>query len=618
MSWKKNLFGNLMWAVYTLFVLAALWGLVGEMSAAFGIPFTGGAAAALALAGVAAGCAFLLHRIPAGSLPSSDSSRLAFLEALLAVAFLVAGLMLRMAGLSGAGEGGAYYQAAMVAEGQALPVPVHGAVWLYLQLLHNVFLFLGNKLIAGIWLQVILQLAAALLLYLAVRKLAGVFPALALLCFFSCMGPVVESALALSPEPLYLLIIAIGIDLFAACAGGRGAFPLFLAAGLWAGLAGYLDISGFLLLIPGAAVAMKGRRGTARPGVGGLVFCAAGTLAGFFGAILADAFISGKGFGRVLGAWWNLYRPGEFGSAAFAAGKGAGLVWGSLLLFLLSLGVFSCRPGREKENMGAWTLFCCAALAAQYCGVTTEEIPAAMYLLIGLTVLGGVGLRNCFRERTEGAEAEASEGSAEAETEMAVDGEEMVGTEAEAAVDGVEAEAEMAVDDAETAGAEAEAAVDGAEAEAEMAVDGTETAGTEAEASEGGAEAEAEMAVDGEKTVGTEAKAAVGNVKAEAEAAVKETGAVSAQKNKHAREEEPEEGSGTVTDETKAGKPAGPEEKTGTAAENAAGQKPRYIENPLPMPKPHRKKEMGYLIEPSGGADDYDYPVDENDDFDIQ
>lgn len=51
--------------------------------------------------------------------------------------------------------------------------------------------------------------------------------------------------------------------------------------------------------------------------------------------------------------------------------------------------------------------------------------------------------------------------------------------------------------------------------------------------------------------------------------------------------------------------------------ENETSSKPNYIENPLPLPKPHQKRVLDYKVEPSG-HDDFDHVVDENDDFDIQ
>ncbi len=45
--------------------------------------------------------------------------------------------------------------------------------------------------------------------------------------------------------------------------------------------------------------------------------------------------------------------------------------------------------------------------------------------------------------------------------------------------------------------------------------------------------------------------------------------------------------------------------------------KVQYIDNPLPLPKKHRKRVLDYHLEDTGDGEEFDYFVDENDDFDI-
>lgn len=44
---------------------------------------------------------------------------------------------------------------------------------------------------------------------------------------------------------------------------------------------------------------------------------------------------------------------------------------------------------------------------------------------------------------------------------------------------------------------------------------------------------------------------------------------------------------------------------------------PRFIENPLPLPKKHEKREMDYQYEVAEDKMNYDREIKENDDFDI-
>lgn len=55
-----------------------------------------------------------------------------------------------------------------------------------------------------------------------------------------------------------------------------------------------------------------------------------------------------------------------------------------------------------------------------------------------------------------------------------------------------------------------------------------------------------------------------------------------------------------------------------TSGEMQEEEKPRFIENPLPLPKKHVKREMDYQYPVADKDMKYDIEVDENDDFDIQ
>lgn len=59
-------------------------------------------------------------------------------------------------------------------------------------------------------------------------------------------------------------------------------------------------------------------------------------------------------------------------------------------------------------------------------------------------------------------------------------------------------------------------------------------------------------------------------------------------------------------------------QKTGTEQISAAPKRPgEYLDNPLPVPKRHIKKEMSYGFEPKEDQMFYDISVSDQDDFDI-
>ena len=400
MSWKKSVFSNLMWDAYTIITVVALVELSGVAVRALGGRFPMGLVLALVLAALVTGCVFLLRRLPVrrGRLKQNGTIKRLLGEAVFMVLLLALGFVIRVNGIAGAAGGEAYYEAALVEAGQSIPQMVHGADFIYLQLLHIVFLFLGNKIAVGVWLQVVLQMLAVVLLYFGVRKLAGTLPAMVMLGFFMCTGPVVQRALTLSPEPLFLVLFAVGMDILAVCRGNIQRLFLFLAAGIWVGFTGYLDMVAFLLLVIGVAVALETEKqeisvNVRAKALGGLL---AGTVVGFCVSVFADKLFSGASFIHVLSAWSGLYAQEHISFAAGALNHG--LSWQGPLVLLMFFGVISYCFDREKEYISIWIFVFCLTVGIQYSGLLTEQLPSFLFMLLPLTVLAGLGIRTSFQE----------------------------------------------------------------------------------------------------------------------------------------------------------------------------------------------------------------------------
>ena len=551
MSWKKNWFGNLMWVVYALGAVAALAGISGAAVKALNFGVRPEQAAAVLPAALAVICALLLHRMPVRYQEAKwGGVRLALLcEAVFTAAFLALGFCLRADRVQGIQDGGACYEMALVAEGKRIPFLGHGAEYLYLQLLHAVFLFLGNKLAAGIWLQVILQFLAVLVLYFGVRKLAGVLPAMVMLVFFMCMEPMVLSALVLSPEPLFFLLFACGFELLATCReSGRGA-GAYLTAGLWVGMTGYLDVTAFLLTPVGMAAVMEtgGEKTAGNKRFARALALLTGIVAGFAFCLFLVSSLRRRPFMAALKVWTSMFAPGEY--EGIAEIPESGLPWLGALAFLLCLGVVGYWFSREKEYVSGWTLTVCLAVAVWYTGITNVRIPVFPYLLLLLTVLAGAGMRSCLRT---GAAFE----DRKAKTVLPMQ-----------------------------AGPKASGSIQPPE--------GPKQPETETKA------AESVQPPEGPKQPEPEAKAA---------------GAGQPPESRKQPETEPKAaGAGQL--------PEGPKQPEPEAKAAESVQKsekpPRFLENPLPLPKPHRKKVLDYDAE-TDAEDDFDHPVDENDDFDIK
>ena len=135
------------------------------------------------------------------------------IEGLAVVALIAVGITLRVResmqyDISGA-AGNIWFDAVKVTETTRIPQVVHGAVYFYLQVLHGLLVFLGNKMTAALVLQIVLQILTGIFLYFAVRKLTGMVAAVVSLAYWM-LCPVLSGSVILGPEPLYLLLWMIG------------------------------------------------------------------------------------------------------------------------------------------------------------------------------------------------------------------------------------------------------------------------------------------------------------------------------------------------------------------------------------------------------------------------
>lgn len=398
MSWKKNGFSYIGWLVYTLMTGTALLGL---MNGRTGETTTGilGAAVILTAAGAVV---FLLHRFaPRYSYDREEKHTVRNVaEAAAVVVLLAIGLMLRVKGLDGAGQTAAYFEMAEVAPGQNIPQIAHGAVYFYVQILHTVFYFLGNKFAVGIWFQIILQFGAALLLYFSMRYLAGHIAALVSLAFFMCTPYMIQNALLLSPEMFYLFFFAAVLGCVAAAHTAKLRVFGVLFLGLVIALLSFLDVAGLLLFLPAVAGIFIDRR--ENPGgakkTGAFIVCFLGFVIGFAGCVFADAAISGKSAVGVFSAWLTLYHPEAFRLPVEISASGSS--WEIFALAgLMALGVFSFWCDKKRDRMWPYTLGMCLVLAASVCGVFTEEMPGNLYVFLLAVLMAGIGVEECFREK---------------------------------------------------------------------------------------------------------------------------------------------------------------------------------------------------------------------------
>lgn len=395
MSLKKNGFSFLLWFLYSALVVVALLGTGGYLAEKNGYAVMFGWIGAGVWTLVCGVLVFLFHKLSVKA-----SSSFLVLEAVAVVLILAVALVWDIRMMSAAGERAAYYEYAMVADGKSVPAVVHGAQYMYLQVLHGLFFLVGNKFMAAVWLQIGLHLLVTLFFYFAVRKTGGVPGALFTLCFAS-LGPVMRTeAVQLSPIMLYLAVFGAVLLILIGCIGQKNPF-ICLVGGLFVVTVSYLDVMG-LVLIPFFVWGLLTDEENS-PTVAKRIGCILTSLLGIFLGAAAlfgtDALGSHKKITDVIMAWWRLYRPNSL-SVPYLVNEGSEGFEVLVLTLLLGFGVFSFWCRRKRENLTVWIISFLTMLVLLCAGMTTKEVDGSVLLYIMMSVLAGVGLGDSFQRKT--------------------------------------------------------------------------------------------------------------------------------------------------------------------------------------------------------------------------
>lgn len=698
MSWKRNGFSYVTWFLYLLVAGTGLFCLISAAGSAAGLPFwaeTGIFGACFPVAGL---LVFLIHRFAPKYQITQRRMRHTAAESLIVVLLVAAGLFLRILEIGGIAENSLYFDLASLDSAKQIPQFAHGAVYFYLRLLHTVFFFFGNELLAAAWFQILVQTVAFLLLYLAGRYMAGSIAALIMLGFCELSSYMINSALTLSPDCLYLLFWAASLIWIVSIRGEKLDPVEFVPVGIFAGLMGYVDVMGFLLLFLafGVIFSVRGEEEETEERKASFLVCLIGTILFFFVFLFVDSLLSRKSFVSVLVAWFRIYCPGSFRMPVAAGGSVLSYVELFVLFAFLLIGVFSFWRNGKKDSLKGWMIGVCIVIIGECFGIFTAEVPAATYLYILLALLAGIGVNECFRSVQPGmtalvvkpAPAEKNAGNGKkptADTGKEVAAEKTSSAEKKAkktnkkrkkSADEEKKTTTVKAEDVAAALFGGGAAAGGKSAAGGKPVTDGMNAGSGTEASAGkktggvvksedvaaalfGGKASApkppatESPVHeppvaeqyaGEQYIGepfageppvAEQEAAIerhyeGNaVVPERQTAV--DGQTQAYERQTAVSEQTYGNSsaaggqayGSSAEEQTAAEQEGNKKTAGTSvAEQQAElkEKPaptRFIENPLPLPKKHEKREVDYKIKGGKTEDDYDYFVADDDDFDI-
>ncbi len=608
-------------------------------------------------------------------------------EALIFVLLFAAGVFLRIYFIGSGTEHAAYFETAMV-NGSPVITLAHGAQYFYVLLLRGLFLLTGNHFMAGIILQICLQMTAAFLWYLAVKKCAGRVSALVLFAGFMLMPASIREGLLYSPKMLYMLLCGI-VLLLTGCLIERqhrnAAFRWYVwlvavLTGVGIGVLIYLDVTGILFLLPAlfllfvkgegkdAGAVSEGRRlGRAALQLFVVVIFALATM---LLLLYMDALQNGAGVWEVFATWRTLFSGKEvLGLPSVFTAATALEAWVLVgLTFLMLIGVPAFFIRRKEEVQILWLLFAAAAIALYAGGFCAEGMDCEYLLLTAVLLLTGSGLQAAFC-RTKAADEEREEESALPENGHA----EQIKTEAaetqqvkretkseETPADGestqkqgTEAQEKVLPETKDKAPEVKDKKPEVKETEPEMKDMAPETKETKPETS-GNKAGEKECLKGQEKSEQqspqeqnqTESDVSQMSYNAEYDdnrekggqdslwalfagddGAVKPAGGeeekaagkkqeVKKEKEKEKKAKEKPQKKAAEKKQT-AGKKQTAEDTVKQNPEEKAAEKKNYIENPLPLPKKHVPKTMGYQTEPAPERMDFDIDISDFDDFDI-
>ena len=436
MEMKKTWLSYPLWLIYSIFTAMSaaayfswfsiyVWGF-GQNQTAVWICLMFCAVAGIWFAGYK--LAGLLGRRLVWRLGRGTSGRrlAAVLEALLVLGLCTAAVFSRLYLLfnfDGEITGGIFYDMALVRADGEIQWTVRGVSYsgiLYTSFLSFVLSFTGNKAAAGAMLQLVLQVAAIFVFYFAGKLLAGRGEALCALGIMAFAPDLCAGILILTPEALYFLLYAFGLLLCGlyrkksgSAAGRKKGYVMAIACGLYIGWVSLLDIAGWTLL---AAMFLPGggayRRGTAslagrqrdkdgkdkinrknNLGIWGQwAVCALASLAAVFLLLGIHVRAYGYPYEEVLSAWLGYpARQLSLSAADIFWRIGAEpFSWMGLLICLCgTLNVIGFWPGKTQKQ-DCWILILLFLLVFQIFHIGGMEYGILLTAVEG--VLAGIGL----------------------------------------------------------------------------------------------------------------------------------------------------------------------------------------------------------------------------------
>lgn len=428
MTFRKNLFSYLLWAVFTASVCVYHIAIVmlclrqtplKDEYAQMGVI---GLTLALAI-----GVFALLRRLVKNQEQESDRHGISHMiwEAALACLLLGAGICLRAYMVGDGTQEAAFFETAGVTGQPVIPI-AHGAQYFYVLILRGLFIIVGNSFTAGIILQILLQALAAVVWYLGIRRLAGPVAALIFLAGTMLLPTSVQEGITYSPRMFYMLLygfIFLMVSRF--LHRQKKCDPLkwyswvhTVVLGIGIGVLTYLDVSGLTLLLPVLFLYGVKEEGEAQKGTKRflkislqiitviLVFLLTVILLMFL-----DGMQNNAGIAQVFNTWCTLFSYKEIGGlpSLLYPNTVSGAYSMPIVSFLLVLGIPAFFIHEKRESQMLYFFFL-AGVAVILAGNFHASGMTAGYLAFSVVLaLTGAGVQAALQKAIKEAALEAVE-----------------------------------------------------------------------------------------------------------------------------------------------------------------------------------------------------------------
>lgn len=413
MTYKKTWLSYLLWAVYTC--------LTGVMLANYAILFWqkkinavidyGTVLFVLSVFGMVIGIYLLIRYISGrvGVKYSVNSHTKLLWEIFIALSIFFAGLLYRISlylqNINDLTET-SYYQLATVKADDVVEPIVHGASYLYTMCLSFVLSFLGNKITAAVWMQILIQMTAILLVFFVVRRLAGRIPACIAMFVLAVSSVYAGQILVMTPESLFFVLYLAGIFIVCGyvrnvCQNHTKGFSAFLGAllsGFIIGFLTYMDAISLTLfiflpgLVTGVSRGSTGKKQKKNTGFSVLLIFSALVAGGlsFAGMLALNAYSYYVETEAMAEAWFELYRT-HLSIDYVLYRTEYSIVECFILAFLAFLLTMTFWNRKKEQNATPWFLlmFLLAPTPLAAAGVLDYQV----WSVFLWSVLAGIGIQ---------------------------------------------------------------------------------------------------------------------------------------------------------------------------------------------------------------------------------